>query len=76
MNEMLLLDKFENNIKWFKENQGRLEKEYDNNFIAVNEEKVVTYDKDLDKLLNKIEKLNLDASEMFIRFVSTTVIIL
>jgi len=76
MNEMLLLNKFDEDIDWFKENQKRLEKEYDNNFIALSEEKVVVFDKDLDSLINKLKELKLEPSNMFIRFVSTTLIIL
>ena len=76
MNEMFLLNKFDQDIEWFKENQKKLEKEYDNNFIAVSERKIVAFDKDLDSLLNKLKGLKLDPSNMFIRFVSTTLIIL
>jgi len=76
MNEMLLLNKLDEDINWFKENQKRLEKEYDNNFIAISEEKVVVFDKNLDGLINKLKELKLDPSNMFIRFVSTTIIIL
>ena len=76
MNEMFLLNKFDQDIEWFKENQKKLEKEYDNNFIAVSERKIVAFDKDLDSLIKKIKELKLDPSNMFIRFVSTTIIIL
>ncbi len=76
MNEMLLLNKLDQDIEWFKENQTKLEKEYDNNFIAVSERKVMAFDRDLDSLLNKLKELKLDPSNMFIRFVSTTTIIL
>ena len=76
MNEMFLLNKFDQDIEWFKENQKKLEKEYDNNFIAVSERKVMAFDSDLDILLNKLRGLKLDPSNMFIRFVSTTIIIL
>ena len=76
MNEMFLLNKFDQDIEWFKENQKKLEKEYDNNFIAISERKVMAFDSDLDILLNKLRGLKLDPSNMFIRFVSTTIIIL
>ena len=75
-NEMLLLNKLDEDINWFKEHQTELEEEYDNNFIAVSERRVVAFDADFDNLLNKLKKLKLDPSNMFIRFVSMTTIIL
>mgnify|MGYP001620094406 CR=1 FL=1 len=75
-NEMLLLNKLDKDIEWFKENQTELEERYNNNFIAIENEKVINNDKNLDHLLTKLKEIGKDPAEVLIKFVSATVVIL
>lgn len=75
-NELFLLNRLDEDIKWFKANQERLEEEYSDEFIAVKGKKVVANNKELDSLLNTLRELGLDPSDAFIRFVSITTVIL
>ncbi len=75
-NEMLLLNKLDEDINWFKEHQTELEEEYDNQFIAIENEKVIESDVNLDKLLVKLKEKGKDPANTLIKFVSTTIIIL
>jgi len=75
-NEMLLLDKLDKDIEWFKENQTGLENKFNNQFIAIENGSIIGYDKNLDHLLNILKKMNKDPANILIKFVSTTIIIL
>ena len=74
--EMILLDKLDNDLEWFKKNQTDLENRYNDRFIAIENGKVIENDKSLDHLLSKLEKIGKDLTGVLIKFVSTTVIIL
>lgn len=73
---MLLLNKLDENINWFKEHQTELEEEYDNQFIAIENEEIISADKNLDILITKLKKMGKDPANTLIKFVSTTIIIL
>jgi len=75
-NEVLLLNKLDNDLEWFKKNQTDLENKYNDQFIAIENGNVIENDKSLDHLLSKLEKIGKDSAEVLIKFVSTTVIIL
>ena len=75
-NEMLLLNRLDGDITWFKEHQTELEEKYDNQFIAIEDEELISTDKNLDILITKLKKMGKDPAGVLIKFVSTTIIIL
>ena len=57
MSEVLTLFKeHERNREWFEENRETLVEKYDGKFIAIYERSVVNFDKDVGKLMERVEK--------------------
>lgn len=65
---LTLFEEYDKNAKWFRENYQRLVEKYDGMFIAVYEERVVDYDRDLDRLVEKVSK-KYPSERIFIDFV-------
>ncbi|NWG09608.1 MAG: hypothetical protein HXX80_04795 [Nitrososphaerales archaeon] len=57
MSEVLdLFKEQESNRKWFEENHENLVKRYDGKFIAIYEQKIVGFDEDVGRLMERIKK--------------------
>jgi len=57
LSEVLTLFKeHERNREWFEENRETLVEKYDGKFIAIYERSVVNFDKDVGKLMERVEK--------------------
>ena len=67
-NEMLLLNRLDGDINWFKEHQTELEEKYDNQFIAIEDEELISTDKNLDILITKLKKMGKDPAGVLIKF--------
>lgn len=69
MNEELkLLEKFQQDNRWLAENYHQLRKKYLNKFIAVKDKKVIDYDTDFNKLIERLEKKGEDLGRIVIEF--------
>ena len=69
-NEVLLLNKLDNDLEWFKKNQTDLENKYNDQFIAIENGNVIENDKSLDHLLSKLEKIGKSKYEAYTRYKS------
>lgn len=52
---MVLFDVHEMNRKWFEENYHALVEKFDGMFVAVHNQNVVDSDRDLDRLIERVE---------------------
>ena len=68
--ELELLNKTEEDLKWFSRNYNNLVSKFDQQFVAIAEGKVIEADKDLQVVIEKLKTHNLNPSETLIRFVS------
>lgn len=57
-------------LQWFDSNLNRLKKEYDNNFIAFHNERIIDADPNLESLIGKLKSRGINLSEVLIKFVS------
>jgi len=53
---LTLFREHERNREWFEENRETLVDKYDGKFIAIHERTVVDFDKDVGKLMERVEK--------------------
>ncbi len=60
----------QNDLEWFEQNQDYLKSEYNNKFIAFYDKKVIDSDANLDRLMKKLEKKEINISRVFIEFIS------
>ena len=57
-------------LQWFDVNLNRLKNEYNNNFIAFHNEKIIDADQNLENLIGKLKSKGVNLSEVLIKFVS------
>lgn len=68
--ELQLLKGFERDSRWFHENVDKLrEQDFTGKFVAVDNEKPVAADRDIDIVIKKVEKEGKDPAYVFIEFV-------
>ncbi len=60
----------QNDLQWFDSNLDRLISKFNNKFIAFKSEDVIDSDPELNTLMLKLKKKNIDTSNIFIKFVS------
>ena len=65
-----MLEVSDSSLRWFKEHLNFLKEKYDQNFIAIEDNKVIAFEKNMDNLIQKLKHLNKDPSKIFIQFVS------
>lgn len=65
-----MLTAFDSDLEWFKENLTSLRKNYDQNYVAIENAEVIMHDKNIDNLITKLKQLGKDPSKIFIQFVS------
>jgi len=65
-----LFEEYERNWSWFRENYEKLVKEFDGEFVAICEQKVVDHDKELSDLMKRIRE-KYPGENVFIDFVSS-----
>ncbi len=74
--ELELLKKSENDLEWFDENYEELKEEYDNEFVAIKEEQIISHNKDFEKLLNKLKAMKENPANITIKYISKIKMIL
>lgn len=60
----------ERNFMWFNNNLKHLLKEYDEQFVAVEKEKIVAHGDDLNEVSKELRDKGFNPSQVFIQFVS------
>jgi len=73
--ELELLNKNEADLKWFVKHESSLTEEFDNKFVAIENEKVVESDKNIKNLVEKLKAKDIDPTITVVQFVSKTKII-
>lgn len=76
INIVQLLLKSQNNLEWFSSHLNELLRDYDNKFVAIDNQNVIDSDDNFDALLKRLESKNIDPSDILIKFVSKIKIIL
>ena len=70
LQEMSVLRNFEKDSEWFHKNVNKLREEgFEGKFVAVKNSKTLASDKNVDLLINEIEKKGENPSYVFIEFV-------
>jgi len=70
LQEMSVLRNFEKDSEWFHKNINKLREEgFEGKFVAVKDSKTLASDKNVDLLINEIEKKGENPSYVFIEFV-------
>lgn len=70
VNIVQLLHRSQLNLAWFGSHFAELIKSFDNQFVAIDDEKIIANDSDFDVLLNKLKGANIDPADVLIEFVS------
>ncbi len=65
-NELEKLKKFNRDVEWFQNNYENLKKDYKGEYVAINNQKVIGHDKDLNILIKKLKEQNEDISSFVI----------
>ena len=65
-----MLIKGQNDLKWFDLHLNELIDEYNEKFIAFQENEVIDSDSDLNNLMKKLENKSINTSNLIIKFVS------
>lgn len=68
--ELGLLNKTEEDLRWFSKHYEDLVNKFDQKFVAINGKQIIDADKDLQVVIKKIKSHNLKPAETLIRFVS------
>ena len=63
-------------LKWFDSNFSNIIETYDNKFVAVQNKRILDSDANLDNLIDKLHKKNIDTSGVLLKFVSRVKLIL
>ena len=74
--ELMLLNEMDANLAWFKNHLSELKEKYDNTFVAIKDEKILSVSKDFNKLLINLKNMNEDPARTFIQFISKIPVIL
>lgn len=70
MNEAQMIQRFNSDSKWFHENISKLRKDsFTEKFVAVKDGKALVADKDIDVVVEFLEKNSINPSFTFIEFV-------
>lgn len=69
INEVQLLNKIENDNKWFIENYHMIEQKFRNKYVALEGGEIIESDVDFNKLLEKLKAKQKDPSTVLIKFV-------
>ena len=68
--ELEKLNHFENNIQWMKKHYSEIQEKHSNNYVAINDDKIITVNKNFNELLKDITQKKLNPSIVLIEFVN------
>lgn len=69
MNELQLLTKATKEDRYFNEHYEEIEKEYANEFVAIENGEIITHNKNIESLINDLERKDKNPATTFITFV-------
>ena len=67
--ELELMEKMEKNDKFIREDYRKLQEEYKNEFVAVDNGKVLDHDSDMNNLITKLKSRKKDLTLVLIHFI-------
>ena len=68
--DLILLEKMEKNGSWFSSHYNEIVEKYKNEFIAIEDAKIIAHNPRLDALLEELKKKGKNLSEILIEFVT------
>ncbi|HJX50311.1 hypothetical protein A3K73_00360 [Candidatus Pacearchaeota archaeon RBG_13_36_9] len=71
LSDLELLDVSEKNFRWFQERSGQIREEFENQIIAIKDQKIVASAKTYKELLALLEQKGIDSSEVLIESISS-----
>ncbi|MCK4521768.1 MAG: hypothetical protein KAU20_04280 [Nanoarchaeota archaeon] len=74
--DLALLNKSNVAIEFFRSHRDKITKDFNNQFVAIKEEEIVSSGENMGVLGKKLAKKGEDTSNLFIRFVSKDIFIL
>lgn len=73
---LTILGNFEKDTNWFFKNKSGLTKDYENKFVAIENEDVIDSDKNLDVLIKRLEKAGKNPATLVIKYIKKINVIL
>jgi len=67
MNELQLLKRSSEDLKWFISNIDSIKEDYENQIVAINNKKIVSDAKNIPELFSKLKKLKAKKEEILIK---------
>ena len=67
--ELQLLNSFEADNNWLNSNYVKFQKEYPNEFVAISNEKIVGFGKNIENVVKALQSKGIDAASVLIEFI-------
>ncbi len=74
--ELVMLQTMKSNSRWLDSRFDAILKEHEGEYVAIKEQKIVSSDRDFDKLLHKLQKEGISGAETLIYFMTKSKMIL
>lgn len=76
MNEYIVLfEEHDRNHEWFRERYEKLVEKFDGEFVAIYKRRVIDHDRDLDKLMERVER-KYSIEHVFLEYVTREKLVL
>lgn len=70
MAELKLLNRTEEDLKWFNNNYDSIVEKFDNKFVAIKNKKIIAAEDNMEKMIHKLKSSKIDPSVTWVGFVS------
>jgi hypothetical protein len=70
LSDLELLNISEDNLRWFQERSDKIREQFENQIIAIKDQKIVAKAKTYKELLSLLEQNRIDSSEVLIEVIS------
>lgn len=67
--ELMLLTRTANDRKWLQANMEKLREKFEKQFVAIEEEKIIAVNKDLEKLVEEVKKQGKNPAIIIIEYI-------
>jgi hypothetical protein len=67
--ELQMITKMENNVQWFNLHYTNIREKYENKFIAIKDDRIISEDENIENLIKNIEKQGEDPGLVLIKFI-------